>query len=144
MIVTSQAPSLAHTALPSLRAAGSEPAPSQPQDTVEKRNSEVGEGAKLLVGGVGGLLLVIPCLYAGVIGGAVVGSMLGLGFGPIAGAVASNGFMGMLGTVWSSTSTVAKAGMILGGVSGLVGGWGTASFIGDKIGALLGGGSEEP
>ncbi|MCE7873147.1 hypothetical protein DYH09_22615 [bacterium CPR1] len=116
-----------------------------PQDQAQlSEGSEFGNAVKMGVGGVGALALIIPCMYAGVIGGAVVGSMLGLGFGPIAGAVTSNGFLGMVGTVWQSTSTVAKAGMVLGGVSGLLGGWATGTGVGNAVGRLFGADKEDP
>lgn len=117
----------------------------EPQDQAEVRaGSDFGNAVQMGAGGIGALALIIPCMYAGVIGGAVVGSMLGLGFGPIAGSVASSGFMGMLSTVWTSTSTVAKAGMVLGGVSGLLGGWATGTGVGNALGRVFGADKEDP
>lgn len=127
------------------RAAAEAPKASEPQDKAEVREgSDFGNAVQMGAGGIGALALIIPCMYAGVIGGAVVGSMLGLGFGPIAGSVASHGFMGMLSTVWTSTSTVAKAGMVLGGVSGLLGGWATGTGIGNALGRVFGADKEDP
>ncbi|MBI3927945.1 MAG: hypothetical protein HY319_20555 [Armatimonadetes bacterium] len=131
-------------------AASNEEAPkaAEPQDKVVKSDeddggSDIGNGVKFALGGAGGLLLTIPAMYAGVLGGAVVGSLFGVGFGPALASVTTEGALGFLGGVWQSTSTAAKIGMAVGGFSGLVGGWKMGTSVGNGIGRLLGAGKDE-
>lgn len=119
------------------RSAASEAA--QPQDKVQTDGgTEIGNGVKFALGGVSGLALTIPAMYAGVVGGAVVGSLFGAGLGPAISSVTTHGALGFLGGIWHSTSFAAKAGMFIGGTSGLVGGWKAGTGIGKGLGRLLG------
>lgn len=107
------------------------------------QGTEAGNGVSTVLGGALGLAMVIPSLYAGVVGGAVVGSLLGIGFGPAVAAIASEGALGFLSTSWQTAGLAAKTGMVLGGASGLVGGWKVGSGIGHGVGRLLGAAKDE-
>lgn len=107
-------------------------------DSVALRSSETGNAIATTAGGVLGLGMVIPGLYAGVLGGAVVGTMLGAGLGPAVASITSKGALGFLSTTWQTAGTAARAGMFLGGASGLVGGWKTGTGIGNAVGRVFG------
>lgn len=100
--------------------------------------TEIGNMVSTTVGGMLGFGMVIPGLYAGVIGGAVVGSLLGIGFGPAVASIASEGALGFLSTSWQTAGLAARAGMFVGGASGLIGGWKMGTGIGHGLGRVLG------
>jgi hypothetical protein len=103
-----------------------------------RSGSETGNAIATTAGGMLGLGMVIPGLYAGVLGGAVVGTMLGAGLGPAIASVTSHGALGFLSTTWQTAGTAAKAGMFLGGASGMIGGWKTGTGIGNTVGRIFG------
>ncbi len=114
-----------------------------------RSGSETGNAIATTAGGMLGLGMVIPGLYAGVLGGAVVGTMLGAGLGPAVASIASKGALGFLSTSWQTAGAAAKAGMFLGGASGMIGGWKTGTGIGNTVGRIFGaekekGGSDAP
>lgn len=114
-------------------------ASAEPTDKVTKSGgTEVGNMVSTTVGGMLGFGMVIPGLYAGVIGGAVVGSLLGIGFGPAVASIASEGALGFLSTSWQTAGLAARAGMFVGGASGLIGGWKMGTGIGHGLGRILG------
>ncbi len=113
-------------------------APSRSLDSVALRSSETGNAIATTAGGMLGLGMVIPGLYAGVLGGAVVGTMLGAGLGPAVASITSKGALGFLSTTWQTAGTAARAGMFVGGASGLVGGWKTGTGIGNALGRVFG------
>lgn len=118
----------------------------EPQDKVEKGDdggTEIGNGIKFALGGAGGLALMIPAMYAGVLGGAIVGSIFGGGIGPAISTVTTDGALGFLGGIWSSTATFAKAGMFIGGGAGLIGGWKAGTAFGHAVGRVFGAAKEE-
>lgn len=117
-------------------------------DTVEtssssKKGTDLGNGISTTVGGMMGLGMIIPGLYAGVLGGAVVGSLLGAGVGPALASITSHGALGFLSTSWQTAGVAARAGMFLGGASGLVGGWKAGTGVGHAIGRAFGAAKEE-
>lgn len=82
--------------------------------------------------GIGGLTLMTLGLYGGVIGGALAGGILGGGFaGPVAAALSSGGAWNFLSTGLSTVGAVGKAGMVLGGLAGMAGGWRAGSKLGE-------------
>lgn len=105
--------------------------------------TEIGNSVSTMVGGALGLGMVIPGLYAGVLGGAVVGSLLGAGFGPAVASIASEGALGFLSTSWQTAGLAARAGMFVGGASGLVGGWKMGTGLGHGLGRILGAAKNE-
>jgi hypothetical protein len=101
-----------------------------------------GNATSTVLGGAGALTLATGSLYAGVLGGAVVGSALGLGAGPVVASLGSSGALDFLGTTFGTAGMAAKAGIILGGAAMAAGAWGIGSSlggaIGKPVGALLG------
>lgn len=106
--------------------------PTSPSTTDSVETHEGAEGVRHVVGGISGVGLSLAGVYAGVLGGAVVGSLFGAGMGPAVASVSSKGALGFLSGIWNSTSTAAQVGMVIGGASGLVGGFKLGSAIGDK------------
>lgn len=100
--------------------------------------TEIGNMVSTTVGGMLGLGMILPGVYAGVLGGAVVGSLLGVGFGPAIASIASEGALGFLSTSWQTAGLAARAGMFIGGASGIVGGWKMGTGIGHGLGRILG------
>jgi hypothetical protein len=111
---------------------------SQPVDSME--TSEFGEGVRHLTGGVAGVGLSLAGVYAGVLGGAVVGSLFGAGMGPAVASLSSKGALGFVSGIWNSTSVAAKIGMAIGGASGLVGGFKLGSSAGNGLARVVGAG----
>jgi len=101
-----------------------------------------GNATSTVLGGAGALTLATGSLYAGVLGGAVVGSALGMGAGPVVASLGSNGALDFLGTTFGTAGVAAKAGIILGGAAMAAGAWGIGSSLGSAVGkpagALLG------
>lgn len=98
-----------------------------------RQGADWGDKLELGVGGMTGLALTAVATYGMVFGGAVVGTMLGAGLGPVVASLASNGAWGFVTTTLTTAGTAAKAGMILGGVAGTLGAFG----LGTKIGGTL-------
>lgn len=111
----------------------------EPKDKVEKGPSEAGDFVQKSVGGLTMLGLAIPAMYAGVLGGAVVGTMLGAGFSPVLSSVTTSGAGNFLLGVWHGTSFAAKAGMFLGGSAGLAGALSIGAGVGRTVGRIFGG-----
>jgi len=101
-----------------------------------------GNATSTVLGGAGGLALATGSLYAGVLGGAVVGSAMGMGAGPVVASLGSSGALDFLGTTFGTAGLAAKAGMVLGGAAMAAGAWGIGtslgSAVGKPVGALLG------
>jgi hypothetical protein len=101
-----------------------------------------GNATSTVLGGAGGLALATGSLYAGVLGGAVVGSAMGMGAGPVVASLGSSGALDFLGTTFGTAGLAAKAGMVLGGAAMAAGAWGVGtslgSAVGKPVGALLG------
>lgn len=101
-----------------------------------------GNATSTVLGGAGALTLATASLYAGVLGGAVLGSALGLGAGPVVASLGSSGALGFLGTTFGTAGVAAKAGMVVGGAAMAAGAWGLGgsigSAVGKPVGALLG------
>ncbi|MBS2040573.1 hypothetical protein JST97_36640 [bacterium] len=101
-----------------------------------------GNATSTVLGGAGALTLATGSLYAGVLGGAVVGSALGLGAGPVVASLGSSGALSFLGTTFTTAGLAAKTGIVLGGAAMAAGAWGIGgslgSAIGKPVGALLG------
>lgn len=110
----------------------------EPKDSFGGRlKKEVGRGLlsagndwDLAIGGGTALAVGIASVSAGVIGGALVGAALGGGLGPMVAAATSHGVMGFLGTAWTTTALGAKVGMVVGGGTGLVGGFALGQSLG--------------
>lgn len=128
---------------------GGEP-PQPPQETFiqaaahDARQNAVrwGNANAAVLGGAGGLALAGAAMYAGVLGGAVVGSALGLGAGPVVASLGSSGAWNFLGQTLHTAGAAAQAGIVVGGATGALGAWGIGSTLGNGIGkptgALLG------
>lgn len=97
-----------------------------------------GNATGTVVGGATGLATVTGALYAGVLGGAIVGSLTGAGFGPVLASVTSNGALDFVGRTFATAGTMAKAGMVIGGVSGAAGAWQVGNGIGNAAGKAAG------
>lgn len=105
---------------------GGEPEPSGDRSTL----SEI---TKFAVGGATGIGLSIAALYAGTLGGAALGAAVGGGFGPMVASVASKGTLDFIGTTFQTAGAFTKAGIVLGGLTGMVG----AFDIGRRFGNSL-------
>ncbi|MCA9793235.1 MAG: hypothetical protein KC910_15605 [Candidatus Eremiobacteraeota bacterium] len=125
---------------PVFRPAPSQSAPEQPPQPDDRfdQGSELGNLSKYGVGGLVGVGITLPAIYAGVVGGALLGSAFGAGLGPAVSSVTTHGALGFLQGVWTSTSLAAKAGMFIGGFGGLVGGFKLGSVLGDAVGRVTG------
>lgn len=118
----------------------SEGAPAEPSTSTAPpiETTEFGEGVRHLTGGLAGISLSLPGVYAGVLGGAVVGSLFGAGMGPAVSGLTSQGAVEFLGGIWSSTSVAAKIGMVVGGAGGLAGGFKLGTAAGNGMARLFG------
>lgn len=116
-----------------------EKAPAAPQDSVEvNQGSDGANMMKMAVTGLTGVAIAIPTAYAGLAGGAIVGSLAGGALGPVLGAVQGHGVLSALGQAWSSAGSVGHAGAVLGGALALAGSAAAASKLGNATGHLLG------
>ena len=97
-----------------------------------------GNAMGTVAGGAGALTLTTGALYAGVLGGAVAGSAIGLGVGPVVGALGSSGALNFLGTTFSTAGVAAKAGIILGGAAMAAGAWDVGNSLGNVVGKPVG------
>lgn len=97
-----------------------------------------GNATSTVLGGAGALTLATGSLYAGVLGGAVVGSALGMGAGPVVASLGSSGALDFLGTTFGTAGVAAKAGIILGGAAMAAGAWGIGSSLGSAVGKPVG------
>ena len=122
------------------------PGPNGPQDgykpsvgSIAIRNGIAwGNATGTVVGGATGLATVTGALYAGVLGGAIVGSLTGAGFGPVLSSVTSHGALDFVGRSFATAGFMAKAGMVIGGVSGAAGAWQVGNGIGNAVGKAAG------
>lgn len=120
--------------------------PEQPQDGYKptvggealRTGIAWGNAAGTVGGGAVGLATVTGALYAGVLGGAIVGTLTGAGFGPVLSAVTSHGAMDFAARTFATAGFAAKAGMVIGGVSGAAGAWQVGSGIGNAVGKAAG------
>ena len=120
--------------------------PQQPQDgfkpsvgqTAIRTGIAWGNATGTVVGGAAGLATVTGALYAGVLGGAIVGTLTGAGFGPVLSAVTSHGALDFVGRTFATAGVMAKAGMVIGGVSGAAGAWQVGNGIGNAVGKAAG------
>lgn len=120
--------------------------PPPPQDgykpslgsTAIKNGIAWGNATGTVLGGATGLATVTGALYAGVLGGAIVGSLTGAGFGPVLSSVTSHGALDFVGRTFATAGFFAKAGMVIGGVSGAAGAWQVGNGIGNAVGKAAG------
>jgi hypothetical protein len=112
--------------------AASAPAPAeQPKDKVETSSGgDSGQFAKMAITGIGGIALAIPCTYAGLAGGAVVGGLLGGAMGPVTGALSSSGMGGAITAAWHTAGTMGHLGLVIGGATALAGAFAISSKVG--------------
>lgn len=108
-----------------------------PTDTVAtsspEQASDARQMAKMAVTGVGGLILAVPCAYAGLAGGALVGGVLGGALGPVTSAMTSSGLGSAMSAAWHSAGSVGHAGLFLGGATALVGAFSLSNSLGKLI-----------
>lgn len=97
-----------------------------------------GNGIGTVSGYLAGGALATAGLYAGALGGTTAGAAIGLGVGPAVAAVGSSGALDFVKTTFSTTGTLAKAGMILGTAALAVGAWETGNAIGKSVGIPAG------
>lgn len=97
-----------------------------------------GNATGTVTGGATAIATSIGGLYMGVLGGAIVGGMLGGGLGPVFGALSSHGAMDFLSTSFHTMGVAAKAGVVLGGLSGAAGSWSVGQSIGELGGKAAG------
>lgn len=114
------------------------------KDTVVKSEggSENGQLAKMAVTGIGTAIAFVPVTYGGVVGGAVLGGLAGMGLSPMSFALAKGGFLSGLGAAWSTLGGMGKAGMILGTMTGIAGSFAIGKAAGNLVGKVLGAPSE--
>jgi hypothetical protein len=125
---------------------GGDPTPPPPQDGFKpsvgqsaiRNGIRWGNATGTVVGGATGLATVTGALYAGVLGGAIVGSLTGAGFGPVLASVTSHGALDFVGRTFATAGFMAKAGMVIGGVSGAAGAWQVGNGIGNAVGKAAG------
>ncbi len=125
---------------------GETPPPPGPQDgfkpsvgqTAIRTGIAWGNATGTVVGGAAGLATVTGALYAGVLGGAIVGTLTGAGFGPVLSAVTSHGALDFVGRTFATAGVMAKAGMVIGGISGAAGAWQVGNGIGNAVGKAAG------
>lgn len=125
---------------------GGDPTPPPPQDGFKpsvgqqavRKGIAWGNATGTVVGGAAGLATVTGALYAGVLGGAIVGSLTGAGFGPVLASVTSHGALDFVGRTFATAGFMAKAGMVIGGVSGAAGAWQIGNGIGNAAGKAAG------
>lgn len=98
-----------------------------------RQGADWGDKLELGIGGMTGLALTAVATYGMVFGGAVVGTMLGAGLGPVVASLASHGAWGFVTTTLSTAGTAARAGMILGGVTGALGAFSLGTRVGGKL-----------
>lgn len=104
------------------------------RDSALETGRQWAEESSTISAGAGGFSLMMLGLYGGVIGGALAGGILGGGFaGPVAAAL-SHGGWSFLSTGLHTVNAFGAAGMVLGGVCGVTGGW----RVGSKLGELAG------
>lgn len=97
-----------------------------------------GNATSTVLGGAGALAMATGSLYAGVLGGAVIGSAMGLGAGPVVASLSSSGAWNFLGTTFGTAGFAAKAGMVVGGAAMAAGAWGLGSSLGSAVGKPVG------
>jgi len=125
---------------------GDAPPPPGPQDgfkpsvgqTAIRTGIAWGNATGTVLGGATGLATVTGALYAGVLGGAIVGTLTGAGFGPVLSAVTSHGALDFVGRTFATAGVMAKAGMVIGGLSGAAGAWQVGNGIGNAVGKAAG------
>lgn len=125
---------------------GDTPPPPGPQDgykpsvgqTAIRTGIAWGNATGTVLGGATGLATVTGALYAGVLGGAIVGTLTGAGFGPVLSSVTSHGALDFVGRTFATAGVMAKAGMVIGGVSGAAGAWQVGNGIGNAVGKAAG------
>lgn len=131
--------------LSSVQTGGEEPnSPEPPKDKLSvqefaiRKGKAWANGIGTTSGYIGGTLGFIPGVYAGVMGGAVFGGLMGGGLGPILGSFSGGGFGHILGTSWRTMGTLAKAGLVVGGLSTGVGMFTAANATIGTAGKLVG------
>lgn len=87
-------------------------------------------------GGVIGAALTLPAVYAGLMGGSVAGAVAGLSIGPATGILQGAQGLELIGKVFSTGGTVAKAFMVGGAAAGLIGGWMVGRRVGEYVSAV--------
>lgn len=112
---------------------GRDPAPPAPPGRAAAQVLEtVAGGTALLTGSIIGS-------YTGALGGAAVGTAVGLGWGPMWGAMTSLGAGDFLSASFHGLGLAARAGIVIGGTTGLVGGatlgWRAAGLLGKALGS---------
>ncbi|MBI3924848.1 MAG: hypothetical protein HY319_04845 [Armatimonadetes bacterium] len=130
---------------PSARAA--EPKPPDQEIPQEKQPPEWADAAGYAIGGAVGLAVGIPALYAGTLGGAALGGLIGGGLGPIVASISSEGALGFIGTTFATAGALTRAGIVVGGLTGLIGAFDLGRRVGNSIQKTAGwatGTGEEP
>ncbi len=98
-----------------------------------RQGADWGDKLELGIGGMTGIALTAVATYGMVFGGAVVGTMLGAGLGPVVASLASHGAWGFVTTTLTTAGTAAKVGMILGGATGTLGAFSLGTKVGGKL-----------
>lgn len=103
-----------------------------------RKGASWGDNMSTTVGGATGLVVTGLVGYGMTIGGATVGALIGGGLGPVLAAISGAGPLGIIGGAFAAAGTMAKAGMILGGVTGVLGGWKLGTAVGGTVAGAVG------
>ena len=98
--------------------------------------SQWSENYGIAAGGIVGAGLTLPAVYAGLIGGSVAGAVAGLSVGPAVSILQGSQGFDLIGKVFSTGGIVAKAFMVAGAATGLVGGWMAGRRVGEYVSAV--------
>lgn len=99
---------------------------------------KVGNITSSSVGGAVGLAGLTAGLYAGAAGGAIFLGALGAGVGPVLASVSTKGLLAFMGTSFGTATTMAKAGIAMGGVATGVGAFSIARNVANVVGKVPG------
>lgn len=105
----------------------------------EAKGSDTAQYVKMAATGLGTVALAVPAMYAGSLGGAIVGSSLGIGTGAALAAISSTGALDFLKTTFAGTGTGAKIGIVIGTLSGIAGAYAVGKTLGNGAARVLGG-----
>lgn len=90
------------------------------------------------LGGCVGLGLLGTGIYVGALGGALGGAYLGGGIGLLQAAATSQGFIDFWKTVFTTSTTIGKIGILAGGTAVGYGSWKLGSGLGSLVAAIPG------
>jgi hypothetical protein len=138
-----QAPVSIRNEAPKPSGGGDTPPPPNPQDgykptlldSAMQGGFSLGSKVSLFTGGIGGVGTVIAAGAAGVLGGALVGTALGMStIAPVVSTLTSHGIGDFVMRSFATTGWAAQAGMAIGGTAGVLGAWEIGKGAGEAAG----------